>query len=218
PALRIATAGLVEEDVGLERGEALLAHLAPHGLDAVEIDDGGLVPGGMIDAPRSAMRPVDPEPVAHLAAEQLVAGYAEGLGLGVEQGVLDGAQRLADDAARAGPGGAEEVGVDALVLAHRLADDPRRQPMDDRLDAGRPEPLRELAPADDAAVGAELDEVVVAPAPIAAERLDCRDLHCALLMLVSDPEGPTPVCTGLQAGQRRYRRSRHLEVGRVQLD
>ena len=126
------------------------------------------------------MRPVDPEPVAHLAAEQLVARHAERLGLGVEERVLDGAERLGDHAAGAGPGGAVEVGIDALVLADRLADDARGQPMDHGADAGRAEALRELAPADDAAVGGELDEMVVAPARIAAERLDARypDARC----------------------------------------
>jgi hypothetical protein len=193
PALRVPPARLVEEDVGLERGEALLAHLPPHGLDAVEVGDGGLVPGRMIDAPGGAVRPVHPEPVAHLAAEQLVAGHAEAPGLGVEQRVLDGAQRLADDAAGAGPGGAVKVGVDALVLAHRLADDPRRQPLDHRPDAGRAEPFRELAPTDDGAVGAELHELVVAPARIAGERLHARDLHAfSLGEEVSDPLGLTP--------------------------
>ena len=77
----------------------------------------------------------------------------------------------------AGPGGAVELGVDALVRADRLADDARRQPLDDGAHARRAEPLVELAPADDAGVGGELDEVVVAPAGIAGQRLDAFDLH-----------------------------------------
>src|SRR5262249_13787879 len=82
PAHRLAVG--VEEDVGLERGEFLLAHLVADGLDAVEAGDRRLVPVGMIDAPGRAMRPVDPDAVADLAAEQLVAGYAQRLGLDVE--------------------------------------------------------------------------------------------------------------------------------------
>jgi hypothetical protein len=43
--------------------------------------------------------------------------------------------------------------------------------------AGAAEVLVVLAPADDARVGGELDEVEVAPAPVGVERLDRRDLH-----------------------------------------
>ena len=138
----------------LQRGELLLAHLAADRLDAVEVGDGGLEVARVIDAPGGAVRPVDPDAVAHLAAEQLVARHAERLGLGVEQRVLDGADGLGDDAAGAGPGGAVELGVDALVLAGRLPDHARRQALDHRADAGRAEALVELAPADDAVVGA----------------------------------------------------------------
>src|SRR4029077_20753088 len=44
-------------------------------------------------------------------------------------------------------------------------------------DAGRAEILGELAPADDAVGGGQLDEVVVAPARVAGERLECGDFH-----------------------------------------
>src|SRR5262249_56683619 len=81
PALRPAV--LVNEDVGLERAEPFLAHLAADRLDAVEVGDRWLVPVGMVDAPRGAMRPVEPDAVALLAAEQLIARHAEPLGLGV---------------------------------------------------------------------------------------------------------------------------------------
>src|SRR5262249_50659719 len=87
PALRPAV--LVNEDVGLERAETLLAHLAADRLDAVEVGDRWLVPVGMVDAPRGAGRPVEPDAVALLAAEQLVARHAKPLGLGVEQRILD---------------------------------------------------------------------------------------------------------------------------------
>jgi len=62
------------------------------------------------------MRPVKADAVADLAAEQLVAGYAQHLALDVEQGVLDGAERLCDHAAGAWAGGGEQLGMDALVL------------------------------------------------------------------------------------------------------
>src|SRR5262249_16260512 len=87
PALRPAV--LVNEDVGLERAETLLAHLTADRFDAIEVGDRWLVPVGMVDAPRGAVRPVEPDAVALLAAEQLVARHAEPLGLGVEQRVLD---------------------------------------------------------------------------------------------------------------------------------
>src|SRR5262249_5182077 len=99
PALRVAAARLVEEDVGLARAATLRARFPCNRLDAVEIGDGRLVPGGVIDAPGGAVRPVDPELIAYLAPEELVAGHAERLGLGVEQRILDGAERLADHAA-----------------------------------------------------------------------------------------------------------------------
>src|SRR5664279_535878 len=58
PASRLAVC--VSEDVGLQGGKLLLAHLAPDRLDAVEIGNGRLEPVGMVDAPSGAMRPVDP--------------------------------------------------------------------------------------------------------------------------------------------------------------
>ncbi len=178
PALGIPGACLVEENVGLERGELLLDHLAADRLDAVEVGDGGLVPTGVIDAPGRAVRPVHPNAIAHLAAQKLVDRHAQALGLGVEQRILDGAQRLRHDAAGARPRRAVELGIDALVLAHGLADDPRAEAVDDGADARRAEALVELAPADDAVLGRELDEVVVAPARVAGKRLDRFDLHC----------------------------------------
>src|SRR6266702_152458 len=79
PALRLAVG--IDEDVGLHRGETFFAHLAADSLDAVEIGDRGLEPVRMINAPSRAMRPVHPYAVADLAAEQIVAGHAERLGL-----------------------------------------------------------------------------------------------------------------------------------------
>src|SRR6185295_3219692 len=75
PALRLAVG--VDEDVRLHRREALFAHFAPDGFDAIEAGDGRLEIPGMVDAPGRAVRPVDADAVADLAAEQVVAGHAE---------------------------------------------------------------------------------------------------------------------------------------------
>ena len=121
------------------------------------------------------MRPVDPDAVADLAAEQLVAGHAKRLGLGVEQCVLDSAHRQRHDAAGSRARRGKQFGIDALVLQRRLADHARRQALDHRADAGRAETLVELAPADNAVLGDKLDEVVVAPASVAGQGFDAFD-------------------------------------------
>src|SRR5262245_3015337 len=56
PALGVSAAGLVEENVGLEGAETLLAYLAAHGLDAVELGDCRAVVGRMVDTPGGAVR------------------------------------------------------------------------------------------------------------------------------------------------------------------
>ena len=176
PAARRAVL-VVQEDVGLQRRKAALPRLGADLPDAVEIGDRRLEEARVVDPPGRAMRPVDPDPVADLAAEQRVARHAERLRLGVEQRVLDRAEPLGDDPAGGRPGQAVELGVDALVVEHRLADDARRQPLDHRGDARRAETLVELAPADDAAVGRQLQEIVVAPAGVAAQHLEPGHLH-----------------------------------------
>src|SRR5262249_35162828 len=92
PAFRVLAPRLIQKDIGLERTEAALAHFPADRLDAVEIADGGLVVARMIDAPGGTVGPVDANAVANLAAEQLVAGHAERLRLGIQQGILDGTQ------------------------------------------------------------------------------------------------------------------------------
>src|SRR4051794_4911763 len=67
--------------------------------------------------------------------------------------------------------------MDALVIEDGLADNPRLEPLDDRGDAGRAEPFVELAPAGDALIGRELQEVVVAPAGIAAQYVEPGHVH-----------------------------------------
>ena len=104
----------------------------------------------MIYPPSGAMRPIDPDTVSHLAAEQRVARNPERLGLGVEQRILDGAEPFGHNATRGRPGEAIQLGIDPLVVEHRLSDDPPGEPLDDGADPGRAETLVKLAPADEA--------------------------------------------------------------------
>jgi len=101
----------------------------------------------------------------------------ESFGFGVEQGVFDCAQPLADDSAGGRPGQAMKLGVGSLVVEDPLADDPRRQSLDGRADPRRSEALVELAPPDDAFVGRQLEEMIIPPARIAAQDCEIRDLH-----------------------------------------
>src|SRR5450432_18 len=167
PALRLA--GIVGEDVGLQRGKFLLANLTPDRFHAIEVVDRRLVPAGMIDAPGGAMRPVDPDTIADLAAEQFVAGHAEQFCLGVEQSVFDRAQRLRHHAAGSGTRRGKKLRMDALVLKCILSDHARRQTLNHRADAGRAKTFVEFAPADNAVFGGDLDEMVVSPAGIASD-------------------------------------------------
>src|SRR5215207_3653550 len=176
PALRVLLVVVVDEDVGLHGREALFTHLAADRLHPLKVVDRRLEVGRMIDAPGCAVRPVDPDTVADLAAQKLVARDAERLGLGVEKRVLDGAQSQGNDAAGGRPRDRIKLRVDPLVIAHRLTDDASRELLDRRADARRAKTFVVLAPADDAVLGGDLDEVVVAEARIGGERLDRPDL------------------------------------------
>lgn len=118
------------------------------------------------------MRPVDPDTVADLAAEQLVAGDAERLRLGIEQRILDRTEGLRHHAAGGGTRRSEQFGKDALVLEDVLPDDTGREALDGGANAGRAETLVEFAPADDAVLGRQLDEMIVSPAGIAGKDLE----------------------------------------------
>src|SRR5690349_3250475 len=151
--------------------------------------------GRSVDAPGRAVRPIYPNAIADLAAQQFVAGHAEGLGLGIEERVLDGAQRLGDDAARARARDGVQFLVDAFMLADRLPQHARAQLLDDVADAGGTETFVEFAPTDRTIIGAELDKVVVAPARIAGQRfhrLHFRS-HC---LLRTSPTPPRAKATG----------------------
>jgi hypothetical protein len=82
------------------------------------------------------------------------------------------------------------------MVADRTADDARRQPLDHGADARRAEALIVFAPADNAVVGGELDEVIVAPAGIGSEGFDGRDFHGIVLLYAVTLHR---VCTGLSS-------------------
>jgi hypothetical protein len=63
------------------------------------------------------------------------------------------------------------------VIEDRLANHAAGEPLDDRTDPGRTEPLVELTPADDAVVGCELQKMVIPPAGVAAKDFQVRDSH-----------------------------------------
>ncbi len=90
------------------------------------------------------MRPVHPDAVADLAAEQFVAGHAEQLGLGVEQRVLDGAERQRHHAAGGGPCRCGKLGKNPLMGKHVLPDHAAGQPLDRGADAGRAKALVDI--------------------------------------------------------------------------
>src|ERR1700694_4251135 len=170
PARRLTF--IVSEYVGLQRGKFLFPDFASDCLDAVEIGDRRLVPVGMVDAPGGAMRPVDANAIADFATEQFVAGHAEQFCFRVEQRVFDRAERLGYDAAGRGAGRCEKLGVDPLVLTGILPDHARRETLDRSSHAGRPKTFVEFAPADDAFLSGDLDEVVVSPTGVASEQFD----------------------------------------------
>ena len=91
--------GVEADQIGLEPLEALFADLAAERDDVVRgahrLDPGPFLdPVGVARAVGAAMRPVDLQPVAERAAEQLVDRHAQRLGLDVDQRVLDRGDRL----------------------------------------------------------------------------------------------------------------------------
>ncbi len=200
PAACIFPVRIVSKDVGLERGKSFIADFPADCLDAVKIGDCQLVVGRMVDPPGGAMRPVHADAVADLTAEQLMDRHAEPSGLGIEQRIFDRTHGERDDAAGGRARGAVEFGVDALVRAGFLPDDPGGKPLYDGAHAGCAEPLVEFAPADDAGVSGQLDEVVIAPAGVAGQRLDTLDFHDFLLDRSWPYEASAPAYT--PAGSR----------------
>ena len=167
-----------DEHVGLERGEAALAYFLAgvhHVLERPQRRDLHRVrPGEPI---RAAVRPVETDALAHRPAQHGVHGQAERLRLDVEQRVLDGADRLLDDAAAGLPPDRVEQGDDCLVRRRILADDLRREAVDHGGHAEAAERFVVLAPADQALVGADFQEIEVTLAGVRVQMLDLRDLH-----------------------------------------
>ena len=153
-------------------------------------------------AVRDAVRPVDPDLVADLAAEQRIAGHTQRLRLRIEQRVLDRAERLPDDAAGARPGDVAKVLTDMLVMHCALADEAVLDLVDRRLDARRAEILIELAPANNPVFSGNLQEIIVSPGVAARKGLDLADdgllrhdildLYWELDGVVGGPRGPMP--------------------------
>src|SRR6516165_7842050 len=133
---RVRRTMIVHKDISFEGGKASLVNLGADCLDAVEAGDRRLVEGRMVDAPRRAMRPIDPNAVAYVAAEKRITRHPQRLCLGVEQRVFDGPEPLADDTARCGPGKTIELGINPLVVEDGLPDDAAGEPLDDRADTG----------------------------------------------------------------------------------
>ena len=169
--------GAEVEDVGLERREAALAHLLAERLHAVQVRDGGRIVVRPGDAPSAAVRPVDAHGVAHLAAKQIVARHAEGLGLGVQERVLDGANAHRHHAGHGLPGAGVQALVDALDVVYALAHHHRREFLHHRGDADGALVLVVFAPAHHAVFGGEFHEVVVAPTRVAMASFDGAYLH-----------------------------------------
>src|SRR5215216_7133969 len=168
---------LVAEHIRLERGKSHLAGILARLLHTVEVRDGGGVERGMVDAPARAVRPVDGNDIPLLPAKQVVDGHTQGLGFGVQQRVLDGAERLGAQSVRSGSCGGRKGGIEALMIVYRLANQSASIPLDDGREPGRPEGLVEFAPADDAVIGDKLEKVIVTPSGIAGQRFDPLDFH-----------------------------------------
>jgi hypothetical protein len=173
--------GTEDEHVGLERGVAAAHDLLAQADDIVKTAQRGdlhlLRP---LQAIRPAVRPVEADAVADRPPEQLVDGHAERLGLEVEQGILDGADRLLDHAPAGLATDGVELGDDGLEGPGIATDHLGGQPVDHRGDAEPAERLVVLAPADQPIVGGELEEVEVALAGIGVQVLHPGDLHGVL--------------------------------------
>ena len=127
---------VIVEGICLQRRVTLFTHFLAHRLNPIEIVNSRRVIVRLIDPPSRAMRPVEPDTVAHLTAEQLVTGYIERLPLSVEQCVLNRAQPLCHNAAGGRPRVTIKFSVDPLMRGDILADNARRHAFDDRRHAG----------------------------------------------------------------------------------
>ena len=173
----------VVEDVGLESREAALAYLLAQCPDAAEIGHRRRVEVGPRDAPGAAMRPVNPNRVADLAAEDVVAGDTQRLRLGVQKGVLDGADAHRHDPRHRLPGPGVQACIDAFDVVDPLANHHPGEPFDHGGNADRTLMFVVLAPSHDPVLGGDLDEVVVAPTGVAVAGLDGSDDHAVAILV-----------------------------------
>ena len=118
------------------------------------------------------MRPIHPDRIAHPAAEQVVTGYPQGLGLGVQEGVLDGADAHGHDAGHRLPGPGMQACVNAFDIVDPFTDHHAGKPFDDGGYADGPLVLVVFAPTHHAVFRGDLDEVVVPPTGIAMAGFD----------------------------------------------
>ena len=79
-----------------------------------------------------------------------------------------------------------------LDRARVLADQHRREPLDDLGHAQPAEALVVLAPADQSLVGRDLQEIERPPAAVGVQRLNRRDLHSCLLARAPPGLDPPP--------------------------
>src|SRR5258705_90449 len=86
--------------------------------------------------------------------------------------LISRAKRLASATAGRGTRRGKKLRIDPFVLKGVLSDYPRRETQDSSTDTRRTKTFVELAPANDAVFGGELDEVVVSPAGVAGEQFD----------------------------------------------
>lgn len=169
----------MQKYIGLQRGEAFLTHFRPHRLHPVQIGDLRRVIFRMIDAPGAAMRPVNANAVAHLAAQQLIAGHPHALRLGIKHRIFDRPQAFRDHAAGRRAGQRVHQREKPFMVVRRLTNDLRAHRLDHLRHAGRAEPFVKFAPANNPAFRCHLDEVIVPPARIAMPRFNFCDFHAA---------------------------------------
>jgi hypothetical protein len=125
------------------------------------------------------VRPVEAEAGPDRPAQERVHRHPEGARVDVQERVLDRPDGLLDHAARGLPTKRVHEGDVGFPGPRILADQDGSQLGDDRGDAEAAEGLVVLAPADDALVGADLEEVEVSPTRVGVERFDLGDLHDA---------------------------------------